>query len=273
MISIVIPTLNEATYLPKLLLSIEKQTYTDYEIIVADANSSDGTQEIAKKFGCKLVKGGMPAVGRNAGAAAAKGKYLLFLDADVLLPEDCLEKFLAEFDKKYYQITTTTIYPLSSMNLDHLFYFFTNLLHTSTKKFYPYIPGFCILTTNRLHRRLGGFDEKIVLYEDNDYVYRAIKFGKYGICTTTNIWVSVRRLEKEGRLNLVHKYNLANIYRIFNKKIYDDVVEYEFGKFENAKDLSKLEEKLEHLLGTFDRWKDDYKRFVEKIREQQDKEK
>ncbi len=73
-LSIVVPAYNEEKYLPKLLSCIKKQTYKDCEIIVADANSRDRTKETAKKYGCKIVKsGGLPAIGRNNGAKAAKG--------------------------------------------------------------------------------------------------------------------------------------------------------------------------------------------------------
>ena len=51
MLSIIIPAYNEERYLPKLLNCIKKQTYRDYEVIVADANSKDKTRQIAKKFG------------------------------------------------------------------------------------------------------------------------------------------------------------------------------------------------------------------------------
>lgn len=87
MLSIVIPAKNEEIYLPKLLKSIKKQNFCDYEIIVADADSIDRTKEIAQKYRAKVVKGGMPGRGRNAGAKVAKGEVLLFLDADVLLPQ------------------------------------------------------------------------------------------------------------------------------------------------------------------------------------------
>ena len=50
-ISIIIPTYNEEEYLPKLLESIKSQDFTDYEIIVADAQSDDNTREIAKENG------------------------------------------------------------------------------------------------------------------------------------------------------------------------------------------------------------------------------
>lgn len=67
-ISIIVPTKNEERYLPGLLKSIKKQTVQPYEIIVADAGSTDRTVEIAKKYGAKVIKGGIPQVGRNKGA-------------------------------------------------------------------------------------------------------------------------------------------------------------------------------------------------------------
>ena len=64
-LSIIIPTYNEEEYLPNLLKSIESQKFKDYEVIVADANSCDNTVKIAKNYGCTVVQGGMPGVGRN----------------------------------------------------------------------------------------------------------------------------------------------------------------------------------------------------------------
>ena len=61
MLSIIIPTLNEESYLPKLLNSIKKQDFQDYEMIVADAGSKDKTIEIALASGCKISSGGLPA--------------------------------------------------------------------------------------------------------------------------------------------------------------------------------------------------------------------
>lgn len=96
-LSIIIPTYNEEEYLPILLESIKTQNFTDYEIIVADANSTDKTCEIAQKYDCIIVEGGMPAVGRNNGANIAKGEYLLFLDSDLKLTDDYLRKVIYEF--------------------------------------------------------------------------------------------------------------------------------------------------------------------------------
>ena len=87
MLSIVIPTYNEEEYLPRLLASIRSQRFEGYEIVVADARSTDRTRQIAERFGARVVEGGMPGPGRNLGAVAAKGDLLLFLDADVILPD------------------------------------------------------------------------------------------------------------------------------------------------------------------------------------------
>ena len=96
MLSIVIPAFNEEKYLTRLLDSIKKQTYKNYEIIIADADSKDNTRKMAKKYGCKVIKGGIPAVGRNNGAKVAKGDILLFMDADAIIGEKFLENGLNE---------------------------------------------------------------------------------------------------------------------------------------------------------------------------------
>ena len=98
MISIIIPTLNEEKYLPLLLKSIARQKFRDYEIIVADAGSEDKTLDIAKRYNCRIVAGGLPAKGRNEGAKVAKGDLLLFLDADVILPQKFFRRAVSEFE-------------------------------------------------------------------------------------------------------------------------------------------------------------------------------
>ena len=112
-LSIVIPTYNEEEYLPILLDSIKKQNFDDYEIIIADANSTDRTREIAEEYGCVIVNGGMPGVGRNNGAKVAKGKYILFLDSDLKLTDDYLRNVIYEFQMERLGIAITQMKPLS----------------------------------------------------------------------------------------------------------------------------------------------------------------
>lgn len=86
LLSVVVPTLNEAAALPETLESI--RTAEGIEIIVVDGGSRDGTCEVAEQAGAAVLKvSGGRAAQQNAGAKASGGRYLLFLHADTHLPD------------------------------------------------------------------------------------------------------------------------------------------------------------------------------------------
>ncbi|MCD4706897.1 MAG: glycosyltransferase [Candidatus Sabulitectum sp.] len=94
--SLVIPAYNEQNYLPALLNSVEaaRTSYSNcsnsIEVIVADNCSTDKTTEVALSLGCRVVheERRIIAAVRNAGAAAATGEILMFVDADSLIHRD-----------------------------------------------------------------------------------------------------------------------------------------------------------------------------------------
>ncbi|HKG72305.1 MAG TPA: glycosyltransferase, partial [Nitrososphaeraceae archaeon] len=89
-ISVIVPTKNEEEKLPLLLKSIESQTYSNIEVIVTDCMSTDTTEEIARKFGAKVVKIPVDSVGlaSSTGAKQSSGSIIIRCDADtVFLPE------------------------------------------------------------------------------------------------------------------------------------------------------------------------------------------
>lgn len=229
MLSIIIPTFNEEKYLPDLLASLQVQTYRDFEIIVADNNSYDHTRTIAVRAGAKIVQGGLPAYGRNRGADVAQGDWLLFLDADVILPFDFLEKAMAEIEKQNLFVASCSITPLSDRSIDKLLHQAVNLAFQTTKYIYPHAPGFCIFIKKYYHQLIGGFNEKILLAEDSDYVLRASKLCKFNLLKNVCIPVSVRRLDKDGRFNIAIKYLAADVYRILIGPIETDIFNYQFG--------------------------------------------
>src|ERR1700685_1610291 len=115
--TIVIPAKNEAKLIPLLLTSLTNQDYSKMpstRVLVADANSTDGTPEIVMSFRDRLnvsvIRGGMPSGGRNQGAALADTPYVLFLDADIELADRSLVRRCVErAESKQLHCATTNI--------------------------------------------------------------------------------------------------------------------------------------------------------------------
>jgi len=226
MISIIIPAYNEEKYLPELLGCIKGQTCKDYEIIVADADSKDGTRQVAKKYKCKVVKGGMPGAGRNNGAKIAKGEILLFLDADSRIEGDFLENALKDMQKRKLDAAGSYMYSLSSNLLDKIFLCIFNGWTFLTQFFYPNACGSGIFCKKWLHEKVRGFDESIKLSEDMDYVRRCGKYGKFRMIKKSKLIYSMRRYTNEGRLKVGLKLLLSAVYRLIFGEIRSDVFRY-----------------------------------------------
>lgn len=230
MLSIIIPTLNEEENLPELLKSIKMQTGADYEIIVVDAHSEDGTRKLAESYGATVVDGGLPARARNLGAAAAKGDILAFFDADVVLPApDFLEKTVAEFTEQKLGAATCAVLPMSEKFADKVFHKIYNFYTKIIRRFSPHAPGFCIFCRKDIHDAISGFDEEIKLAEDHDYVSRAGKITRFNILKSHPILVSVRRFDRDGRFNIALRYLAAELYIQTKGPIKTDIFKYRFG--------------------------------------------
>lgn len=226
-ISVIIPTYNEAVYLPRLLASLHEQTRQAGEIIVADANSIDRTVQIAKDAGCVVVKGGRPACGRNAGAAVSTGDLLVFLDADVVPSTDFLECTIEEFERRGLDAATCLVKPISRRVEDDLMHKLSNVFLLATSPINPHAGGFCIFARREAHLAIKGFDETLYLSEDHDYVKRIARSGgKFGILHTP-IPVSVRRLDSDGRMNLAVRYT----FLAFNQMVGDPIDPRALDKF------------------------------------------
>lgn len=230
-LSIVIPAKNEEPRLPTLLESIKRQTFRDYEIIVADAHSTDATAKIAESYGARVVEGAMPGPGRNRGALHASGDVIAFFDADVELPSPhFLQDCLAEFEEKHFDVATCNVTPKTSNPIDIALHEAYNAYVTATEKMIPHANGFCIFVRRPVHEGIKGFDEEVVFAEDHDYARRAVKQGKrHGILRSHPIAVSVRRLEKDGRLSIAIKYIYAELHMMTKGSIKKELFDYEMG--------------------------------------------
>lgn len=100
LVSVVITTKNEGGIIARLINSIIRQTYKNIEIILVDNNSTDQTVNIAKKLKTKVyIFGPERSAQRNYGAKMAKGRYLLFLDADMQLSKYVIKECVDLIEK------------------------------------------------------------------------------------------------------------------------------------------------------------------------------
>ncbi len=217
-LSIIIITRNEEHYLPRLLDSIKSQNYKDYEIIVADFKSTDKTREIAKRAGCRIVPGGRYAAGRNSGARAAKGKLLLFLDADMVLTPDSLQKSLEEFSRRRLGVATFYAKPIDHKLIDNITFQFTNLYMAIVSKFQVYGWGACCLIEKSLFDSIGGYDEGMEISEDIEIMRRAAKQKRFGILRSVRIFISMRRFSQQGYIGESLKVIYISLHTLFHPK-------------------------------------------------------
>ena len=101
-LSVVVPVRNDPDRLRACLTSLAASTHRHHEVIVVDDASTDGSANVASMLGATVIRQEErtgPAAARNRGVAAARGRYVLFVDADVCVHADTLERVVAAFEE------------------------------------------------------------------------------------------------------------------------------------------------------------------------------
>lgn len=175
LVSIIITTKNEEAVIARLILSIKQQAYPYKEIILVDNNSADKTLEIALKVGAKVYTFGPErSAQRNFGAQKSKGKYLLFLDADMKLSPNVIEECvnLCLSDEKIGAV----VIPEHSMASN-----FWEKIKSFERSFYneegDEITDAARFFRREIFERVGGYDETITGPEDWDLPETVKKIG------------------------------------------------------------------------------------------------
>ncbi len=210
MISIVIPVLNEAKRLPRLLSRLVQEPGA-HEVIVVDGGSGDGTETIARHAGAKVLRSA-PGRGQQlaAGAAAARGETLLFLHADTNFPAGGLariERILASEPRC----------PGGNFRLifdgDSPFSRWLTGFYAWIRVHGRYYGDSAIFVRREVYRELGGI-RAIALMEDYDFVRRLELYGPTRCIEDPPLITSSRRFE--GRHPVAIVWGWLEIHALFH---------------------------------------------------------
>jgi glycosyltransferase involved in cell wall biosynthesis len=184
LVSVIIPTYQHADVLGHAIRSVQAQTYTPIEIIVVNDGSTDETKRVCDAFGKAITvihqanHGGNAA--RNRGLAEAKGEYVLFVDADVVMKPEMIDLFYAALCE----------HPEASYAYSG-FHFgwkrFRGVPFDGTKLRQSNF----VMTTSLVRRSdFPGFDPTLRRLQDWDVWLTMLEQGKTGVCVP-GIWFSV----------------------------------------------------------------------------------
>jgi glycosyltransferase involved in cell wall biosynthesis len=188
-VSVVIPVFNGEQYLADAIQSVRDQTYQNFEVIVVDDGSTDGSAEVAQRFGEAIryvhqANGGV-CKARNTGIALAQGTYIAFLDQDDLWLPDKLATQVAYLDSHpevgavYCQCQVMGNAKFRS-NLGK--YMYSEPVKDNVVGIMrgPYLLMTSTMFRSEVLRRIGGFDEAFIGagYEDGDLTLRVIEVAQ-----------------------------------------------------------------------------------------------
>ncbi|HEV2469686.1 MAG TPA: glycosyltransferase [Candidatus Sulfotelmatobacter sp.] len=203
-----IPAKNEAKLIPRLLTSLMNQDYSKMSstrVLVADANSTDGTPEVVRVFGNRLnvnvIRGGMPSVGRNQGAALADTPYVLFLDADIELADKTLiRRCMEKANARQLHCVTTNIVCRDGNWIDKMLYTVTDCFQYASYLHRPFATGMFMLWDRKKFWELGGFHEQILFAEDYR-LSQQVEQKRFAI-VRGGVYTTNRRFKRMGHLKV-----------------------------------------------------------------------
>ena len=182
MVSIVLPTYNGKEYIRESIESIINQTYTDWELIIVDDCSNDGTEALVEKYTSidprikvihNKVNHKLPG-SLNIGFSHAKGDLFTWTSDDNYYRKYAIEKMVNFLNHNPNIDIVYADYEL----INEYGTVIGEVKHSSTDNIYQdNIVGACFMYKRKVHEYLGGYDEHLFLVEDYDFWLRA--YEKY----------------------------------------------------------------------------------------------
>lgn len=182
--SVIIPAYNEANNISKCIKSVMNNDSDNikYEITVVDNGSADGTIDIVKASGINIIEnidGKRKNIGvlRNIGAKVSNGNILAFLDADMIVPYNWLQKAKEYFDNGFkgalgfVEDVPTSAGLIGQIWGKHLY------LKQDKVKDVDFLPGRNIFINRHIFEKINGFNEALNTAEDKDLIFRVLQAG------------------------------------------------------------------------------------------------
>lgn len=213
-ISIIIPTLNEEKFLPHLLDSLAVQSDRDFEVIVVDGVSVDKTVHVAQSYVNKIPnllivqaeKAGV-SYQKNLGAARAKGEWVVFIDADVILYPYSIERIRTYVTDGTCQFFTPWFSPDSFNSSDVAVSLVAIGMIEGAAIVKKPLAGVVVGVKKDLFDQVSGFDETRTFAEDYDLTQKLNRIGVQLTIIRETLYIhSLRRYRTQGRMKLLQAY-------------------------------------------------------------------
>jgi glycosyltransferase involved in cell wall biosynthesis len=138
-------------------------------------------RSFAGRLDIEVIPGGLPSVGRNAGARRAQSSYVLFIDADMEL-KDCtlIRRAMDLVERRRMQCVTTNIWCSNGAVRDQMLYICNNIAQYGSKMVRPFSTGMFMLFQKSAFDRLGGFNEG-ALYAEDYLLSKKVSNRRFGI--------------------------------------------------------------------------------------------
>lgn len=212
-ISVIVPAYNEELYLGKCLDSLVSQSLSrkEFEIIVIDNASTDGTVKVARNYPVRLVFEKRKSVifARQAGVNRSRGKIIVSADADTSYPPDWLFNIKTDFEKNPGLVAVVGwIYYTKTPTIFNLFNAFNQEVNLFLQKYTGRFP--IAYAANLAFRKsalevIGGYPKHLTELGDQQYLlYRFFKLGKVIIDPKIRCFTSGRKLQSVGKNLLVY---------------------------------------------------------------------
>lgn len=256
MVSIIIPNYNKGALVRQSLDSLLRQTFDNWEAIIVDDCSNDESWQIIQEYTARderiisvrnlVNKGGNYC--RNIGAKMAKGRYLLFLDSDDWLADDCLEMRVNEFERDENNGLGLLVFPMMTTKDGKTgsIWLYGDRRNALVSFLRHEIPWSIMMPIWRraVFEKVGGFDESFPRLQDVELHTRALLSGlvyRFAERVTPDCFYYI----EESRMTTDYEKglrNFANAVELYVGKMNRLIIESQITKSEKQRLLKALVE-------------------------------